>query len=155
MKANELRIGNLVKINNELLPEVKNEIYKVYGLNAKFDLSFPNSSGVISLNHTKSIRIYSQFDEFIEPIPFTKEWLVKFGFEKAKHSHGYDCYIKDGFDFDIVSHGRYWVLAIYTDESCTDSLYFAHGRFEYVHQFQNLYFALTGEELTIQTKSKL
>ena len=71
MKANELRIGNLVKINNELLPETENEIYKVYGVNAKFDLSFPDSSGVVSLNHTKSIRIYSQFDEFINPIPLT------------------------------------------------------------------------------------
>ena len=91
----------------------------------------------------------NQDDEDFKPIRLTEEWLLIFGFEKTKHSHGYDCYIKDGFDFDIVSHGRYWVLAIYTDESCTDSLYFAHGRLEYVHQLQNLFFVFTGEELTI------
>ena len=130
MKANELRIGNLVGISSSL--------------NFK--------TGVVTLISNCRIlldgKISSKNNKFI-PIPLTKEWLLKFGFEKAKHSHGYDCYIKDGFDFDIVSHGRYLVLAIYTDESCTDSLYFAHGRFEYVHQLQNLYFALTGAELTI------
>lgn len=130
LSATELRIGNLVGIASSL--------------------NF--STGKVTLISNNRIllenKISNKNHKFI-PIELTEEWLVKFGFEKAKHSHGYDCYIKDGFDFDIVSHGRYWVLAIYTDESCTDSLYFAHGRFEYVHQLQNLYFALTGSELTI------
>ena len=130
LSATELRIGNLVGIASSL----------------NFNI------GKVTLISNNRIllenKISNKNHKFI-PIELTEEWLLRFGFEKAKHSHGYDCYIKDGFDFDIVSHGRYWVLAIYTDESCTDSLYFAHGRFEYVHQLQNLYFALTGEELTI------
>ena len=129
LSAKDLRIGNLITRKNKVL---------------KVCIIQPDKILVSGYSWGK----YFKCDE-IEPILLTEEWLFKFGFEKAKHSHGYDCYIKDGFDFDIVSHGRYWVLAIYTDESCTNSLYFAHGRFEYVHQLQNLYFALTGEELTI------
>ena len=148
MKATELRIGNLVTINNELLPETKNEIYKVYGLNAKFDLSFPDSSGVVSLNHTKSIRIYSQFDEFIEPIPLTEEWLLKFGFEKDEYAK----------DFRL---GKYWVENRYFDSYEKSMFLFGCYQFnkiyitsnvdvlKYVHELQNLYFAITGEELTI------
>ena len=132
LSATELRIGNLV--TNKW--SVGKYPFKIVSIGKTICHYF---------GHQK----FSAKYEDLEPIPLTEEWLLKFGFEKAKHSHGYDCYIKDGFDFDVVSHGRYWVLAIYTDESCTDSLYFAHGRFEYVHQFQNLYFALTGEELTI------
>ena len=131
LSATELRIGNIIKLSES------NEIFMAYEI---------CSYGFRVRNKNEDTWIEEwQF----EGIQLTEEWLLRFGFEKAKHSHGYDCYIKDGFDFDIVSHGRYWVLAIYTDESCTNSLYFAHGRFEYVHQLQNLYFALTGEELTI------
>ena len=132
MKLTELKIGNLVTDKWS----VGKYPFKIVSIGKTICHYFGNQE-------------FSAKYEDLEPIPLTEEWLLKFGFEKAKHSHGYDCYIKDGFDFDIVSHGRYWVLAIYTDESCTNSLYFAHGRFEYVHQLQNLYFALTGEELTI------
>ena len=132
MKATDLRIGNLVTDKWS----VGKYPFKIVSLGK-------------TICHYFGHQEFSAKYEDLEPIPLTEEWLINFGFEKAKHSHGYDCYIKDGFDFDIVSHGRYLVLAIYTDESCTNSLYFAHGRFEYVHQLQNLYFALTGAELTI------
>ena len=137
LSAKELRIGNLVSFNHkwDILCTVKQ--IQQDSVRVSFETQ-PNLMNGLTTHP----------DNYI-PIRLTEEWLINFGFEKAKHSHGYDCYIKDGFDFDIVSHGRYWVLAIYTDESCTDSLYFAHGRFEYVHQLQNLYFALTGKELTI------
>ena len=132
MKATDLRIGNLVTDKWS----VGKYPFKIVSIGKNICHYFGNQE-------------FSAKYEDLEPIPLTEEWLLKFGFEKAKHSHGYDCYIKDGFDFDIVSHGRYWVLAIYTDESCTDSLYFAHGRFEYVHQLQNLYFSITGSELQL------
>ena len=139
MKATELRIGNYYYYTCEDSLDERKKWCEVCQIDSQ-DLVLLESN---------------QGDEDFNPIPLTEEWLLKFGFEKTKHSHGYACYIKDGFDFDIVSHGRYWVLAIYKDESCTDSLYFAHGRLEYVHQLQNLFFVFTGEELTIQTKSKL
>lgn len=56
-------------------------------------------------------------------IPLTEEWLLKFGVESI-------------YDFKI-----------YNDDG--DVFYYAVGC-EYVHQLQNLYFALTGEELEIK-----
>ncbi len=135
MDAKELRIGNLVKINNSLLIETENEIYKIIGFNERTDWEFPDSDGVISLQHIESIRTYSQFSQFIEPIPLTEEWLLKFGFE-------YDSIIW-GKELLMLSPNEtffnIWVETL------------TYGRLEiemrYVHQLQNLYFALTGEEL--------
>ena len=137
MKAKELRIGNLVTFNYKWDVVCTVKEIRQHSVRVSFD-TLPNSMNALTTHP----------DNYI-PIRLTEEWIINFGFEKTKHSHGYDCYINGVFDFDIVSPGRYWVLAIYKDESCTDSLYFAHGRLEYVHQLQNLFFVLTGEELTI------
>ena len=78
----------------------------------------------------------------LNPIPITEEWLVKFGFEfdifYQKHTNGTLCV--------------YWV-----DKICLVSWCKAHRedilRYEYpkyVHELQNLVFALTGNELTIK-----
>jgi hypothetical protein len=82
-----------------------------------------------------------QYGEFIHPIPLTKEWLLKFGF-KAIDERGYskEILIKDDrytFNFVIFKTNDG-----YDNDVC---LYVI----KYVHQLQNLYFALTGEELTI------
>ena len=73
----------------------------------------------------------------INPIPLTEEWLVKFGFEKGyskDESNRVEGWVKDGFYLG----GNY---EIYYSDGCAIA-------FE-VHQLQNLYHALTGEELTI------
>ena len=48
----DYRLGNLVTIDNELLIETKNEIYRVSGIEAKFHSSFPDSKFTLSLDHT-------------------------------------------------------------------------------------------------------
>ena len=76
-----------------------------------------------------------------QPIPLTEEWLLKFGFEwSIQHQAHY----LNGFDF---------VIDICTDYSRV--IKYKRGgevmtRIQHVHQLQNLYFALTGEELTIK-----
>jgi hypothetical protein len=75
-----------------------------------------------------------------KPIPLTEEWLLKFGFELVdgiyvKYFDGNDFI---GIDSDDFSVGTYAFGRI------------AHApqpTFMNVHQLQNLYFALTGEEL--------
>jgi len=65
------------------------------------------------------------------PIPITEEWLLKFGFKKHKAWDDSFYYLKSDVDiFEYLSG-------------------FEHNDFhiKYVHQLQNLYFALTGEEL--------
>lgn len=77
-----------------------------------------------------------------EPIPLTEEWLVNFGFEylyfnseelihkEFKNLYAYKHVMKDGFG--IVLRGFHTLPFV-----------------KHVHQLQNLYFALTGEELTL------
>ena len=78
-----------------------------------------------------------------EPIPITEEWLVRFGFERVNQQYPHKkiyrlnkFYIK----FDIKDSFFYWaVYGANTDYTI-----------ELVHQLQNLYFALTGEELELK-----
>jgi hypothetical protein len=74
-------------------------------------------------------------DYFFKPIPLTEEWLLKFGFDKGSYF-----FSKDGFEFYLNDgeNGNWYPLVG------------GSVKIEYVHQLQNLYFALTGEELTIQ-----
>ena len=66
-----------------------------------------------------------------KPIPLTEEWLFKFGFEKAYET----CYQYK----DFILNDKFIMM----DIDITIQL-------KYVHQLQNLYHALTDEELTIK-----
>jgi hypothetical protein len=72
----------------------------------------------------------------IQPILITQEWLLKFGFEKD----GIACLTKfyKGISFSSLSPFK-------EVHPCT----YIESTIEYAHQLQNLYFALTNEELTI------
>lgn len=76
-----------------------------------------------------------------DPIPLTDEWLLKFGFhEKYKSSANRWC-------FDS------WCIWDCEDEDGNLShefMYEFRTQIKYVHQLQNLYFALTNEELTYE-----
>ena len=138
MKANELRIGNLVEsydlcnCYNDRIPFYGLHIYSVRQINTwgvRVDIGF---DAVQKLN----------YDE-IEPILLTGEFLVKFGFD---HKSGNE-YIKDRFVYrkqqtDLVINGfeyDYNGILAYP---------------KYVHELQNLYFALTGEELVYNADAK-
>ena len=75
-----------------------------------------------------------------QPIPLTEEWLLKFGFEKVKNNW---------MVLDLIALKFTWErlagLAVVLDNEC---IYCSH--IKSVHHLQNLYFALTGEELTIK-----
>ena len=77
-----------------------------------------------------------------EPIPLTEEWLIKFGLNKTVDHPGRKLYEHD----DIIP---LW----FSDKRGITDFYASRVRIrecKYVHQLQNLYFALTGEELTIK-----
>jgi len=73
------------------------------------------------------------FNNWRKPIPITEEWLLRMGFES----------LEDGW---------------YKIEEYTWNIYDKGFRYkgqhiaepDYIHQLQNLYHALTGEELTIK-----
>jgi hypothetical protein len=131
--AKELRIGNLVYDNE---------------VGHKGD--FKVTSGDIVYIQEKGLDTDYSF------IKLTEEWLLKFGFEKVvfdseETGYGieYHLKIKDGFlvycdDFSI---GIYGSESDYEGNSL--AMIPPHENCNHVHQLQNLYFALTGEELTI------
>lgn len=82
-----------------------------------------------------------------DPIPLTEDWLVRFGFKKSK------CYLgmREGMTREILfiyptKSGMYvslWFPKAYTESDEDHYL----KEINYVHQLQNLYYALTGQEL--------
>lgn len=80
----------------------------------------------------------------LEPIPLTEEWLLKFGFEKNFNNFYEKLINKDEDDF--IGKLTDYFFAYYIDKKDNYPLIYI----KYVHQLQNLYFALTGEELTIK-----
>lgn len=84
------------------------------------------------------------------PIPIIEEWLLKFGFEKKSQGQYYISRYKElGHEFGDFS------ISIYDDtqiKAWRANKYIGVISCAYVHQLQNLYFALTGEELTIKEK---
>lgn len=74
-----------------------------------------------------------EYDYNVNAIPLTEEWLRKFGFEKLQET-----YFNGDFELDITDAG-FLFSETYIKVSC-----------KYVHQLQNIYFALTGKELEVK-----
>tara|TARA_B110000285_G_C15119691_1_gene616346 strand:- start:2073 stop:2405 length:333 start_codon:yes stop_codon:yes gene_type:complete len=72
------------------------------------------------------------YEDFKEPIPLTEEWLKRFGFEYS----------------DLNGDSGLWKIPPFQIYGkCNQFIYEYALDVNYVHQLQNLYFALTGEEL--------
>jgi hypothetical protein len=124
MEANELRIGNWVK-----------PIYDIWKINIEFQVDWVMNCN-IGVNENVSLILYDT-EEIplieIEPIPLTEDWLNKFGLN-------YDGMEWDKNDIGINLDANNYNAFFYDKTVLTP--------IKYVHQLQNLYFALTGEELT-------
>lgn len=132
INVTELRVGNIVLYtqDNDELPVLK----------------IDGDSKTICLDLLLDLNMEVN-EQDIEPIPLTPEWLGRCGFLSAGQFdkdiykvvvNGESYYIRDhkGFDFAI-------------DSNEGDPLYIRYD-LHHVHQLQNLYFALTGEELAIK-----
>ena len=120
MKATDLRIGNYLngKQGHVIITEIR------------------TNNSVKILDNTSSFYVGT----CLQPIELTKEWLLKFGFEKKYDDLNW--YIKGNYCFSFLKELDLIVFKIknQTVGICT---------IKYVHQAQNLYFALTGEELRL------
>jgi len=146
MKANELRIGNWVKIKDEIFEEGYLTGYDIYTTN-EFQITGFNDGS--SMKDCKVICFYEIpgklfggtihsgcRDLDIDPIPLTEEWLLKFGFVKHKTTDIYPTFAKQMFNWN---DGILYIIG-----------YGFMNHIKHVHQLQNLYFALTGEELVVK-----
>ena len=94
--------------------------------------NFYDNNGFVSVVSPNTIEeVWNAERSWVKPIPLTEEWLLKFGF--VIHEDGYI----------TCPNGRQWILHL-DNEFEFEALNII---VIYVHQLQNLYFALTGEEL--------
>ena len=122
MKVNELRIGNWIDFRS-----TPGEIEQVMS---------------ITNGNVNNVNI-----DDIQPIPLTEEWFIKLGF-----NYRYPFEDSDSFVFQIITNkGERITFGYVSDEIgwCSDRLLITIET-HYVHQLQNLYFALTGEELELK-----
>ena len=131
MKASELRIGNYIKLmfnyeDYETIQVTSDELVDVDKKRADY-----------------------------EPFPLTEDWLYKFGFKNIdKGGNDYITYTDPNHDYYLQldvrrKDNKYLIL----DNSFDDLRAFSMVDIEYVHQLQNLYFTLTGNELKYEEQS--
>lgn len=134
MDSKQLRIGNLLKYEDEVAPV--NAVWS----NGNFEL------------HSDILQFWliEKGDELCDGVPITGEWLLKLGLEYTKGG-GYDLghkyskkympvLVEHEFSVEMIDYNT----AVWLEGNN------AHVLIHYVHQLQNLYFALTGEELEVK-----
>jgi hypothetical protein len=94
----------------------------IIGCNGKYFQIFEDGMEILM-----GARNYGDFD----PIPLTPEILEKAGFEKGLNGY----FFRGGVEYNLKRHMLEG---------------FGYCEILYVHQLQNLYYALTGEELNIE-----
>ena len=123
MNEKYLRIGNYIQLYRNA-EDKEMSIHKVKAIFYSTDYS----CYCVELEDTFVVNI----ERGIEPIPLTEEWLLKFGFKKNS---------------EFYENGK----VILIEENNSFHLAFLNcSSIKYVHQLQNLYFALCGEELQLQ-----
>lgn len=131
MKAQELRIGNYVLDSGGKVLRIDFFEHLQSGYDCKF--------GQRMFIDGAEVHPLTEYTNSAKPIPLTEQWLLDFCFEKDEYQDNYE---KIGFDIRIYD-GEFLYCAI--------SEYFPAYSISitYVHELQNLYFALTGEELQL------
>tara|TARA_R110000823_G_scaffold313967_1_gene442182 strand:- start:502 stop:918 length:417 start_codon:yes stop_codon:yes gene_type:complete len=138
MKETELRIGNLVQLDPSRNWYPKKDIHIIEVENILLD----------GVNDEGEYNFTGVGYESIQPIPLTEEWAQKF-----------KCEIVDGDVNDEWGGMKEYIFNDFYELSFFNSQVYLHcfnmcEEVEYVHQLQNLYFALTGKELVINETIK-
>lgn len=132
MKASELRIGNIVFHKGS-----QYQLRNITGVESNFVKHKPHEFWKVE----QEDEISEEKD--IVPILLTEKWLLEFGI--VPHSKEWNGDIRCNLPDD-----RFEIRLYHDDNDCEVLL---EGNtltyIQYVHQLQNLYFALTGEELIV------
>jgi hypothetical protein len=123
IKINELRIGNLISDLSDRTGFVKSLAWNKVAVKLEFSTINTDCDGV-------------------KPIPLTEEWLLKFGFVQQQDVN------KDFINRTVricLCVDDVWRCVTFIPEELMDE-----PKIQHVHQLQNLYWCLTGEELTMK-----
>jgi hypothetical protein len=122
MQANQLRIGNWVMIDPH---------------------NFPQQVCDVMCDCVNTENVQGAHYGLMDAIPLTEEWLLKFGF--TRH---HDDYYNDIIFIKNVVNNYEFEWGVYPITLNSGVQINNRTLLKHVHQLQNLYFALTGEELT-------
>ncbi len=122
LKAQDLRIGNLI--------DTPDGIREIDDISTKRELG--HSVGFKGFN-------VGYYLDVCKPIPITEEWLLKLGFEYNNFSLLYSNRKQSEYDIQILDDT--FVIYKYGDEIVT---------LKYIHELQNLFYAITGNELEMK-----
>ena len=135
MRASELRIGNYLSYISSF--EKDGELY--IKEHSPVVWISEDSISLKGMNNGD----YGLVEEVMKPIPLTEEWLLRFGFEKDGWHGWYNIGLnKPLFGSKSLSYNiKRHIFEIDPD---------AEIQITHVHSLQNLFFALTGEELKLK-----
>lgn len=150
MKANELRLGNKIKACADFNDDVnlRDRIFTVVEL---------HEDGLVPDNDFNGMEGEEWSYENFDGIPITEELLLKFWFSKYKDSHIYTIRFPTTDLKKLATfkyRGNEWAIGFadyYTGREKSETL---PTLIKYIHQLQNLYFSLTGEELVLTPSSE-
>lgn len=139
VNPSELRIGNFV---------FADDVSKIVGIH-------PETIYIDDLSDSELVKRLPYKPKQLDAIPLTEEWLLKFGFEK--YPIPYDEESEKDFDYfrmelrpdeQIVCFPK--GKEVYVSGRYDPEFYGAQAEIQFIHQLQNLYFALTGKELELK-----
>lgn len=129
--ANELRIGNLLSSNYFDDRIVVLQVKEI------------RESQIIALNKENNTISPYLYDNEVKPIKLTEDILLKCGFEKRSDGH-FNMFKQSEVDIIICNDFSSW--------KC-DGINFSVNYIKHLHQLQNLFFSLCGEELEIKLQN--
>lgn len=145
MKIEDLRIGNFIDVSESDKPYYAEVVMLNHA--GKDYISYDNA---LFEEVSQAWAIMESLIGEIKPIPITEKWLLKFGFTKPNNWHCLLLYISS----DNYEHMRSSLQIAHVGcgnvQVCRAGINAYSAKVEYVHQLQNLFFALTSEELTIK-----
>ena len=125
IKANELRIGNLVQHSGEWNYANHKSVF----LWTERDWLGVNECTLLLVN--------------VSPIPLTEEWLFKFGFVADRYNEKFYFTI-DSAKYVVEKQSKFFFIGI--EYEFNKIVYFS-WRINFVHHLQNIIFSITGHEL--------
>lgn len=137
IKKQELRVGNFVLCQGKVIT-----VESIYDQGINLEIG-PELYGDWRCEYDGYFE-YEWFEKaLIEPIELTEEWLNSFNFINS-----YDGNL-DRWHYGINPITKDWMIEI---KNIGIGFFYQNGHFKvpYVHTLQNLYFALTGEELLLK-----
>lgn len=143
MNASDLRIGNLIGKSSEVI--VVKSIDE-YGINVSYDRDYGEE--------------YEGLFSDLTPIPITKEWLLKASFFNDENNS--DLYYISQYFSTMAPRPRFALIKLHKEPFEDNHYQFLFYdvekeqgiislgiKIKYLHELQNMYWALKGEDLTI------